>query len=39
MDNSAGVAAVLARARRARRGNLSRRQLRAADGEFGACFF
>ena len=39
MDNSAGVAAVLARACRGRRGHLSRRQLRAADGEFDACVF
>ena len=39
MDNSAGVAAVLARARRGCRTHLSRQQLRAADGEFDACVF
>ena len=39
MDNSAGVAAVLARARRGRGGHLLRRQLRAADGEFDASVF
>ena len=39
MNNSAGVAAVLTRARRGHQGHLLRRQLRAAEGEFDACVF
>ena len=39
MDNTAVTAAVLARARRGRRGHLSERQLRGADGEISACIF
>ena len=39
MDNTAVTAAVLARARRGRRGHLSERQLRGADGDISACIF
>ena len=38
-NNLAGTAAVLARACRGRRGHLSGRQLRDADGEISTCIF
>ena len=39
MDSAAVTAAVLARARRGRRGHLSGRQLRGTGGEISACVF
>ena len=39
MDSAAGTAAILARARRGRRGHLSKRQLRGAGGEISVCIF
>ena len=39
MDSAAGTAAVLARARRGRRGHLSGRQSRGTAGDISACVF
>ena len=39
MDSAAGTAAILARARRGRRGHLSGRQSRGTAGDFSACVF
>ena len=39
MDNTAVIAAVLARARRGRRGHLLERQIRGAGGEISVCIF
>ena len=39
MDSAAGTAAVMARARRARRGHPSGRQSRGTGGDISACVF